>query len=180
MSAENGEDWVIVVLKRNGQFHWYKSERELWVLDQDKWEKDFVDAGYPPSDSDDDERFGIPVVNDYTMKQFLSKMEQYKVEKAKLENALKVRFPEATSWWDVGKLFPIMLVDCDKRHVSAFYLDGARMERYVPEGWTGEFDDFANNASEEDFPIQERFWVQDGVDLLAILNERGKKLAEHD
>lgn len=175
-----GEDWVIVVLRHHGQFHWYKSERELWVLDYDKWEKDFVDAGYPPTESDEDERFGIPIVNEQTIAQFLSEMEQYEIEKTELENGLKLRFPDAQSWWDVGDLFPIMFVNFDKRHVAAFYPEGTRMERYVPDGWTSEFDDFANTASEEDFPVREKFWVQDGVDLLAVLNKRGEEKAKHD
>jgi len=139
-----------------------------------------MDSGIDVPDADPNERFGIPVVNERTMNQFLTEMEQYKIERSKLENGLKLRFPEATSWWDVGKLFPIMFVNCDKRHVAALYPFGVRMERYVPDGWIGEFDDFANNASEEDLPIQERFWIQEGVDLLAILNARGEKLSEND
>jgi hypothetical protein len=171
---------VVVVVKHDGVFRWFRSDRELWILDYQKWKQDFVDAGYELPASAPEERFGIPVVNEHTIDQFLAEMEQFEIERSKLEKGLKVRFPNANSWWDVGKLFPIMFVDCDKRHVAAFYPDGARMERYVPDGWTGGFDDFGNNSSEEDFPTREKFWVQDGVDLLAILNERGEKLTEHD
>lgn len=171
---------VVVVVKNRGAFRWFRSDRELWILDLQKWRQGFINAGYELPIPDSEKRFGIPVVNEHTMSQFLDEMKQYEIEKSKLENGLKVRFPEATSWWDVGKLFPIMFVDCDKRHVAAFYPDGTRMERYVPDGWTAEFDDFANNANNEDFPIQEKFWIQDGVDWLTILNERGGKLTEHD
>lgn len=171
---------VVIVVKHGGIFRWFRSNRDLWILDLPKWRQEFVDAGYELPASDSEERFGIPVVNEHTMNRFLAKMEHFEIEKSKLENGLKARFPDAKSWWDVGKLFPIMFVDCDKRHVAAFYPDGARMERYIPDGWTGEFDDFANNAREEDFPGRERFWVQEGLDLLAVLNERGEKQAEHD
>ena len=48
------------------------------------------------------------------------------------------------------------------------------MERYVPEGWTSEFEDFLTRYSERDFPLGERFWVSDGFDMLDKLNERGR------
>jgi hypothetical protein len=163
---------LVVVVKKGGAFRWYRSDRDLWVLDLPKWKKEFVDAGYELPASDPAERFGIPVANEHTMDHFLTEMQQFEIEKSKLEKGLKVRFPDAQSWWDVGKLFPIMFVNCDKRHVMAFYPDGARIERYVPDGWAGEFHDFANNASEEDFPLCERFWVQDGIDFLFIRLKR--------
>lgn len=171
---------VVIVMKHHSRFRWFRCDRELWILDIPKRRQEFIDAGCEVLAADPDERLGIPVVNEHTIDQFLDKMEQFEIERSKLENSLKVRFPDAKSWWDVGKLFPIMFVNCNKRHVAVLYPYGTRMERYVPDGWTGEFDDFANNASEEDFPVQERFWVQDGVDLLAVLNERGEKLAEND
>ncbi|MGY8767179.1 MAG: hypothetical protein ACKVH8_01945, partial [Pirellulales bacterium] len=114
----------------------------------------------------------------HTVAHFFTEMKQYKIEKSKLEKGLKVRFPDARSWWDVGKLFPIMFMDRDKQHVAAFYPDGTPMERYVPDNWTSEFCDFASDSSEDDFPFSERFWIQDGVDMLAILNERGKELTD--
>lgn len=169
---------VVVVVKSQGAFHWYRSDRELWVLDLNKWHKEFVDAGHTTPDVDSSDRFGIEVVNEETMERFLSEMSEFELENSKLRDALARRFPEAQSWWDVGKLFPIMFVNADKRHVAAFYSNGIPMDRYVPDGWTSEFEDFASKYSEDDFPTSERFWVQDGVDMLAILNERGQKLAE--
>ena len=46
------------------------------------------------------------------------------------------------------------------------------MERHVPNNWRGEFIDFANEYSEEKLPSSDKFWVQDGQDLLALLNKR--------
>ncbi|MEM1208148.1 MAG: group-specific protein [Planctomycetota bacterium] len=167
---------VVVVVKRDGVFRWYRSDRELWVLDLKKWHQEFVDAGYSTPDVDSSDRFGIDVVNDETIDHFLSSMSEFELDCTKLADALARRFPSAKSWWDVGKLFPVMFVDVDKRHVAAFYSNGIPMERYVPEGWTGEFEDFATRFSEEDFPSTEKFWIQDGVDMLAVLNERGHSL----
>lgn len=47
------------------------------------------------------------------------------------------------------------------------------MERYLPEGWTGEFVDFLTEYPEEVFPKRNRFWIKGGVDLLEMLNKRG-------
>jgi hypothetical protein len=33
---------VIVVVKHNGQFYWYQSDRDLWVLDWKKWADEFM------------------------------------------------------------------------------------------------------------------------------------------
>jgi hypothetical protein len=167
---------VVVVVKYEQKFRWFRSDRELWVLDLHKWQKEYVDAGYDLPDDDTSDRFGISIVNETTMQHFLTEMGKFEIDKARLGKALANRFPEAQSWWDVGKLFPIMFIDADRHHVTTFYLDGIPMERYVPDGWTSEFEDFASKFSEQDFPESEKFWVQDGVDMLMILNQRGAAL----
>ena len=168
---------VVVVVRKNDSFHWYRSDRELWVLDLNKWHKEFQDAGHATPDVDSSDRFGIDVVNDETIDRFLDAMSEFEISHEKLRAGLARRFPSAESWWDVGKLFPIMFININDRHVTSFYASGIPMERYVPDGWTSEFEDFASKSSEQDFPVSERFWVQDGVDMLAILNERGKNLS---
>ena len=169
---------IIVVVKHDNQFHWYKSDRELWVLDWKKWRQEFVDNGFNPPEAKPDDRFGIPVVNDETAGRFLAEMEQFEISKDDLAKELVARFPSAQSWWEVGDLFPIMFVDFDRKHVCAFYPQGTRMERYIPDGWTSEFEEFLTKYSEEYFPRREKFWVRDGLDMLKELNERGQRLSQ--
>ena len=170
---------VVVVFKRHGEFHWYRGNRDWWVLDWNKWEQDFADAGIDdPHESTAEERFGILVVNNETMTLFLNAVEESKISKDDLAIELNQRFPKANSWWDVGDLFPIMFIDCDKQRVIAFYPCGTPMERYVPDDWQGEFEDFASTLSEVEFPSSEKFWVQNGVDMLSELNRRGQKVAD--
>ena len=69
-----------------------------------------------------------------------------------------------------------MFVDFDHHHVSAFYPEGTCMERYVPDNWTSEFEDFATKYSDDRFPSHEKFWIQRCVDLLKELNERGQRI----
>lgn len=166
------DDLVVVLIKRHGRFRWYRGNRDLWVLDYRKWAQEFLNAGYSVEVGAKG-RFDIEVVNEETMDLFLSKVSHLELEKGKLAKALERRFKEARSWWDVGGLFPIMFIDVDRKHVSAFYPSGIPLERYVPDGWTSDFKDFADEYPEELFPREEKFWIQDGVDMLAVLNERG-------
>lgn len=50
------------------------------------------------------------------------------------------------------------------------------MERYIPDGWTSEFEDFAIDYPENIFPSRNKFWIKGDSNLLEILNIRGSKL----
>ena len=166
------EETIVVVVKENRRIRWYRSERDLWVLDVNKLRNGFLALGYDVPD-DDDFRFGLHIVDQQNADYFLKCMSRYEISKESLSSALSLEYPSAKSWWDVQHLFPIMFVDFDECTVGAFYYDGIRMERYVPNNWCGEFIDFANEYSEEKFSSSDKFWVQDGQDLLALLNKRG-------
>lgn len=175
----NEVETVIVAVKYNGHFHWYKSDRDLWVLDLEKWHADFTHAGIKGHhESNAGERFGILVVNEETAEEFLRAMHQFEVNKDRLAKELAARFPDAESWWDVSDLFPIMLVDFDRKHVCAFYSEGTRMERYIPANWSSEFEDFLTKYPDQYLPTNEKYWVQNGLDLLRELNERGQQLEQ--
>lgn len=117
------------------------------------------------------------VVDRENAEQFLDHMQPYEVEADFLSQELAKGYMSAKSWWDVKDLFPIMFVDFDRKEVGAFYPDGTRMERYLPDGWVGKFIDFANEYPEETLPTESKFWVKGGVDLLTLLNKRGGESA---
>ncbi|UTZ25212.1 group-specific protein [Vibrio campbellii] len=173
MSIE--EPQYVFVVRLNGEFKWYRSDRDLWVLDVNKWRNEFIAHGYEVPEFQNDYRFGIHSINQDMAKQFLDAISDFEVSKDQLSIELAKRFSEAKSWWDVGDLFPIMFVNFDDRRVGAFYSDGTPMERYVPDGWEGEFIDFANEYPEEVFPASEKFWVKGDSDLLKLLNERASQ-----
>ena len=58
LKVEYGVDVIACVLLR-GEWRWYVSEKELWLMDQVKYGQAFADAGHttPPAGAD---RFGIP------------------------------------------------------------------------------------------------------------------------
>jgi len=166
---------VVVVVRYQGKIRWFRSDRDLWVLDVNKWRDEFIGQGYDVPEFKDSYRFGIHVVDQEAVQQFLDCMSKYELHKDELSLELAKRYPTASSWWDVDDIFPIMFVNFDDCKVGTFYPEGARMERYIPDNWTGEFIDFANEYPEEIFPVGEKFWVKDGSDLLELLNERGAK-----
>lgn len=170
--AENS----VVMVRFCGKIRWFRSDRDLWVLDIDKWRNEFINHGYDVPDFDESYRFGIRSVNQDNARIFLERMSEFEVDRDELSFELAGRFVGAKSWWDVKDLFPIMFVDFDGRRVAAFYSEGTPMERYIPDGWVGEFVDFANEYDETMLPEGEKFWVRAGSDLLRLLNERGAAL----
>ena len=76
MRLEDGE--IIVLAKHRDAYHWFVSERDFWVLDQDSWRRSFLEAGYD-GDPSYAERFGIAVVNELNAADFLKLMQQYSV-----------------------------------------------------------------------------------------------------
>ena len=167
------EQPVVVAVRIHGKIRWFRSNRDLWVLDLNKWRDEFIAHGYEVPEFQENYRFGIHTVNQETAEQFLGCMSEYELQRDQLSIELAKRFTTANSWWDVGDLFPIMFVNFDDCKVAGFYPDGTPMERYVPDDWDSEFIDFANDYPEDTFPTSEKFWVKGGSDLLKLLNERG-------
>ena len=148
------------------------------VLDWRKQRDEFVAAGYqfPDLNVVAAQRAGIVVLDQDTADEFLHAPEVHKLDLDFLRKTLLERFQSAQSWWDVGFLFPIAFVDFDSKRFAGFYQNGPRLESYVPDGWVGEFADFANTYPEEVFPAADKFWIVDGRDLLHELNERGRSV----
>jgi hypothetical protein len=172
-SSDFDAEKIIVVVRYQGKINWYRSDRDIWVLDVHKWRNEFLSYGYEVPEFNEKYRFGILVIDQSTAQQFLDKISDDRIDKQELSFDLVKRYSSAKSWWDVMDLFPIMFVDFDNHHVGAFYHEGVPMERYIPDGWTGEFIDFANDYPEEVFPKEDKFWIKGDADLLKLLNERG-------
>lgn len=169
MDVEN----VVVAVRYEGRIRWFRCDRDWWVMDVNKWRKEFIENGYDIPDFNGTYRFGLKVVNEKNVDEFLACLKDYEVASDTLAMELAKRYPTARSWWDVSDLFPLMFVDFDRCEVGAFYSQGTAMERYVPDGWVGQFIDFATEYNEEVFPTSSKFWVKGGVDLLVLLNKRG-------
>lgn len=176
MSDRNNEN-IVAVVRNNGEIFWYRSPSELWILDYIKWKQDFEKQGYTIPETYKELRGGISIVDETTKNEFLDFMRPYLVQQDELSKELAMRYQTADSWWSVRDLFPVIFVDFDDQSVGVFYIPGdTPLERYVPENWSNEYIDFANEYSEEKFPEENKFWIKKGSDLLKLLIERGAKL----
>jgi hypothetical protein len=174
MSEDEEQDIVVVTIKYKGKIRYFQSERDLWVLDANKWRDEAIQAGYQVPPFNEKYRYGIISVNENTVDKFLSEISQFEIDKDDLSYQLAIRFQTAHSWWDVEDLFPVLFVNFDDKKVAGFYPPGyVRLERYIADGWQGELIDFAREYPEEVFPKSEKFWVKGDVDLLAILCDKG-------
>ncbi|MBD2816777.1 hypothetical protein ID850_19085 [Xenorhabdus sp. Flor] len=165
------DDNVVVAIKNNNIITWYQSDREIWVLDRQKWHRDFVDNDIVcPEDSADD-RFGILIVNDATKEKFLDNILPFKVNNKKLEE-FKEKIQNSSSWWDSHELFPMAFINFDSKKLSACYPYPGKIpvERYVPDGWKGEFIDFMRKFDESILPKNEKYWVINDIDYLEKLS----------
>lgn len=169
MDIEN----VVVAVRYEGHIRWFRCDRDWWVMDVNKWRNELIQNGYEVPEFNEAYRFGFKVVNEKNASEFLARLKDYETTPDTLSMELAQRYQAARSWWDVGDLFPIMFIDFDSCEVGAFYSQGTAMERYVPDGWTGRFIDFATEYPEDVFPASSKFWVKGGSDLLMLLNQRG-------
>jgi len=180
INLELGPQYVVAVARHKGGIYWLLLEQENVILDWEKRRDAFIKAGhqYPDLSIVGAQRDGIIVLDQHVAEKFLNAPETHKLSLQFLRNSLVERFSNAKSWWDVEFLFPVAFIDFDRKRFAGFYYKGPRLERYIPDGWQGEFVDFANTYPEEVFPAADKFWIVDGKDLLYELNERGRVNAE--
>src|SRR3569623_3124882 len=95
MNDNHDAEPIVAVVRRGGRYSWYEADRELWVLDWDKWRQFWGDAGYEVPRMDESERFGIRVVNQATGPAFLDKMHTYEVPKQELHARMAERIQTA-------------------------------------------------------------------------------------
>ncbi len=154
---------VVVLVRDDGAWSYYVSEKEYWLLDLVKLQRGFERAGHSVDGSYAD-RFDIPVVDETTRGVFLTSMSPFRVELRDLAELAKVAVVPASEWTDVAHVFPALLVDFDVRRLCSVFPEPTRFELYVPEGWIGELRDFFDEV-----PRELRYWVVDGVDHLIRL-----------
>lgn len=88
---------VVVTVRYKSSISWFRSNRDLWILDYNKWHNEFINAGYKVSQLDEDDRFGIHIVNNQNSQQFLDFMSKFKIHQDKLSLELAIRFQTASS-----------------------------------------------------------------------------------
>lgn len=145
---------LIVGVVFQSSWSWYITEREYWFLNLEM-----------------EDRFGIEVLNESTAKDFLPRIEEYRVSTSELSGMLEELKDEFRNYDEVLEFLPTIYVDFDKREFFSLFPEPMSFEDYVPEGWLGEYKDFYALV-----PVQERYWVVDDEDLFRKLYLNLRKL----
>ncbi len=154
---------VIVGTLFQGEWKWYLTEKEIWMLDDIKYAEAF-DQDISDDEYADPERINIPILDEKTASIFLQRIEKYRVSSDTLQYLVRKKCP-FSKWDDISEMFPSIFVNFDKRELwSVFPEPNFCPEDYVPEGWIGKYEDFY-----ELIPIKERYWIIDGHDYIKDL-----------
>ena len=150
---EYGRDLIVGVV-RAGNFYWYASEKEQWVLDQQKWKAVFSNSGFATPEGFGD-RFGIGVVNEVTSDRFLSCMEPDLITTDELRAMLERK--DTSDADDVCHLIPGLFVDFDSKTLVSHFPEPLEYERFAPAGWAAYYGEFFDRI-----PIEHRYWMRGG------------------
>jgi hypothetical protein len=160
------EATIVVCARHQGEWLWFQSPVDFWILDQQKWVRGFRNRGLDAPD-EYEARFDIPIVDQDNADDFLALMAEFGRDRDGLEAELAALGEDAQSWWDIAALMPVLWVDFDERCAYSLFGEGVELENYVPAGWTGRFENFYGLI-----PEAQRYWVIDGVDQVERFKSR--------
>lgn len=130
---------IIILIKNNGQYFWFVSEKELWILDLVKLDNAFNKRSNLPEVTEvhyEDERKGFEILNEKNVDQFLEVMKDYKVDFSELKEFFKL-YSEVYPEYPKEKIQPAFYIDFDKKCFYSYFDEPGSYEQYIPDGWNG-------------------------------------------
>jgi hypothetical protein len=158
MNTPDGLNEIIVLTKLSGNYTWHISDKEFWVMDYRKYAH-----VYDPLNNDFSYRFDIAVLNEDSALDFFEKMRKFKVDQTELTQLIKDNLP-LESWEENLGLFPVLFLDFDSKKMMSLYSELFQFEKFVPQDWHGEYEDFYGIIPED-----KKYWVIEGVDHFRAL-----------
>jgi len=152
---------IIVGLKWENSFGWYVSCKEMWFLDETILIKAYLewahDKGLPPESaiSEDDERYGIPILNEDNIDLFLGRIAKYSAALDELREHLKQEVKNNNLEDVFYDWLPALYIDFDEKVLYSQYTEPASYEDYMPQGWRGYHQDFLDMIEPHN-----RFWCE--------------------
>ena len=152
---ENHDDTVtfIVVVKWQGQFDWYCSMKEDWILNQKSYSQALGIENYLCSD-----RYGICILSEATIQEFKKQHQMLLLDLPTLADWFSQNLP-LRSYDQDSRLFPTLFIDFDERSLYSVYGESFVFETYVPKGWNAQTVFFADLL-----PPEQRYWIHGGKD----------------
>jgi hypothetical protein len=145
--AEN----IVVAIRVGDCIEWYILDKDFCFLDYVKLEEAYRKKGYDVV-IDDTPRFGIKVVNELTQVLFLDNIKEYRIAAEKLRKMLM----NEANYDDKLAYNPSILIDFENRLLTSYYSEPEAFEDFVPNGWEGKYQDFA-----EAIPRDQRYWIDE-------------------
>lgn len=143
---------IIVLVKYKKVYRWFVTDNELWFLDLKKVIASYLEKGYEIHNPDDfSDRYDIAVVNEDTAEEFLEKIRAFACSHEALTEMLTTK-----SYNHISDMYPSLYVDFDAKKLISYYPEPASYEHYVPEGWTGKYEEFL-----DDVPQALQYWNVD-------------------
>lgn len=150
--AEN----IIALVKYKKSYRWFVTDKEIWFLDMKKLISSYQNKGFEIPDTNDfSERFGIGIVNEDTVEEFLQIINEFEVSNEELSQFLIQK-----SYSHISDMFPSLYIDFDNKKLISYYPEPASYEQYVPNGWLGKYEQFI-----EDVPQDYCYWIVNGENL---------------
>lgn len=153
LAPEYCENIVVGVIYK-GIFEWYVTPNDLWQMDlimlYDAYVKKFTEMGRSQKRIESEigdidkfcsYRFGIKVLDTDTAPIFLQKILKYRTDTAELKE-----------WFDIeddkSNVYPILLVNFDKKQLVSYCPEPLGFESSVPSCWKGEYRSFLGDVPE--------------------------------
>ncbi|MGE7981007.1 hypothetical protein [Solibacillus sp. NPDC093137] len=162
---------IIVGVLIDNHFKWYVSQKDLWFLDRKKLEeayrKKLKEVGLGnmgPFIEEDDERKDIDILDQDSYAAFAPRIVKYAVSTKELRESLKLNLLTETKENTFYSFMPSLFVNFDKRELYSLYSEPASYEDFVPENWTGVYEDFLSYIDRA-----EKYWYDENeFDLLNL------------
>lgn len=146
---------IIVLVKNDEKYSWFLSDKTFWVLDYVKWGSIFINSS---EINVEPRRKGFIILDKENWPEFEKESADLKVTRNQLSELILQNLP-ITSWDEKGELFPSLFIDFDSKTLFSLFPELLAFEKYIPDGWTGEFENFY-----ELIPEFEKYWKIDGND----------------
>jgi hypothetical protein len=162
LKIEYGVDIIVGTLFQK-QWRWYVTDKEIWILDQNKLKEEFIQLGHKVPEENSLERENILILDEKTVSIFLPRIENFRVNHHILQNMLREKLP-IFRWDEVSEFFPSLFVNFDHCELWTVFPELTSFENYVPQNWLGQYEDFY-----ELVPSSEKYWIIDGHDYFKDL-----------
>lgn len=155
---------IIVGVRNSLGFSWHVSDRDTWIMDIYKYQEAYQNIGYKVNlEFILSLRNNIPILNENNYIQYLDLNDDEVVSTENLRSEIKIFNKSDT----ILAFQPSIYVDFVKRELYSMYQENIPYEKYIPDGWKGEFLDFI-----EQIPQNERYWDIDGTNQISVIFEQ--------